>query len=112
MSGRLSGGLNSRVGFSQLPYWCFAKCKFNTKKFNQRKQQNNHEDKNDTRERSKASQRERSRNGRNNICITGIPEEEKQNSGIELLFKSIIQENIPETGNDLNLYIIKGSLGT
>lgn len=42
------------------------------------------------------------RQRRNNICITGVPGEEKAKLIQSLRFKTIKQENFPEIEKDLN----------
>lgn len=36
-------------------------------------------------------------------CLIGVPEQEYQNNGIELIFKIMIQENFPEMNHILKL---------
>lgn len=47
------------------------------------------------------------RKKRFNVHIIGVDLEGKQNSGLQLLFKAIIQENVSEMKEDLNLHIQK-----
>lgn len=50
---------------------------------------------------------------RNNICIIGVPKEQKAKTNeTQLLFKMIIQEIFPETEKDLNPPTLKGLLAT
>ena len=37
---------------------------------------------------------------RNNIWITGVPEEEEENKGSEKIFEEIIDENFPNMGKE------------
>ena len=37
----------------------------------------------------------------NNICITGVPEEEERKKGTERIFEDIIGENFPNIGKEI-----------
>lgn len=43
----------------------------------------------------------------NNVHITWVPLGEEWEAGLESLFKSIMVENVPQTGRDLEIRVLK-----
>ena len=42
---------------------------------------------------------------RNDICILGIPEGEKKDKGTESIFNTLVAENLPNMGREMDIHI-------
>lgn len=67
------------------------------------KHENNQESKSEIKKEIKRVRGKRMKWKSGKACPTGVPEQEYQSDGIELILKIIVQEDFPEMNHELNL---------